>query len=71
MMVGHDKPIEILLLKLPEVAVMVGMAERTFRRLVDSGKAPTPLRINRMVRWERKAIEAWVDARRSDVGKTR
>lgn len=58
----HDKPLEAALLTLPQVAGMVSMGERTFRRLVDSGAAPTPVRINRMVRWEKKKVEAWIAA---------
>ncbi len=58
----HDKSIEVALLTLPQVAGMVNMGERTFRRLVDSGAAPTPVRINRMVRWEKKKVEAWIAA---------
>ncbi len=58
----HDKSIEVALLTLPQVAGMVNMGKRTFRRLVDRGAAPTPVRINRMVRWEKKKVEAWIAA---------
>ena len=36
-----------------------GFSVRHWHRLVDSGKAPSPTRFGRLVRWSLKALEAW------------
>lgn len=48
------------LLTIKEVADTLTVSQRAFRRLVDSGKAPTPVRLGRSVRWESNAIEQWI-----------
>lgn len=56
----YNEPSETLLLTMAQVCAMTKMSERTVRRLVDSGAAPTPVRINRMIRWVKKTIEDWI-----------
>lgn len=43
-----------------QVAERLNVSERAFSRLVASGKAPTPVRIGRCVRWDGKEIEQWI-----------
>jgi excisionase family DNA binding protein len=42
------------------VADLLGVSTRHVRRLVDAGKCPQPVRLGRVVRWPRPAVEAWI-----------
>lgn len=42
------------------VAGMLGVSTRHVRRLVDAGKCPQPVRLGRVCRWPRPAIESWI-----------
>jgi excisionase family DNA binding protein len=44
------------------VAKLTGVSLRHFRRLVDLGLAPPPVRLGRVVRWSRAALEQWIAA---------
>lgn len=35
------------------------VSKRTWLRLVDAGKAPSPVRLNRLVRWPISELESW------------
>lgn len=51
------------LIGVPEVAEMLGIAERTVRRLKDTGRTPKPITLGRrLLRWRREEIERWIDA---------
>ena len=52
---------EALLIDVDAVALMLDVAARTVWRLADSGKMPRPLAIGRCRRWNRKAIQEWID----------
>jgi excisionase family DNA binding protein len=51
-----------LLLKLPQVAALVGLAPRTLWRLIGSNQFPAAAVSigGRIRRWKREDIEAWV-----------
>ena len=48
-----------------EVAEMLRVNERTFRRLRASGQGPQPVKVRGAVRWRREAVERWI-ARRAE-----
>lgn len=51
-----------MLLTDTEVAKLMNLGRTKFRQLVDTGKAPRPVRFGRSVRWVRTEIMAWVQA---------
>ncbi len=50
------------LLSVAEVASLLNVCERHVYRMADAGQLPRPLRIGRTVRWDRRALERWIDA---------
>lgn len=50
------------LLTADEVARMCGMSKSAFLRLSDSGKAPASIKLERLRRWRRQEILAWIAA---------
>lgn len=50
------------LLTADEVARMCGMSKSTFLRLSNSGMAPASIKLERLRRWRRKEILAWIAA---------
>jgi excisionase family DNA binding protein len=48
------------LLKIDEVAGLLGCSRRTVRRLVATGQMPAPLRIGSLIRWPKEVIETWI-----------
>ena len=64
-----------LLLTVPEVAEICGIASETVRRMTDRGAMPMPVRLGRSVRYRRvgddetQAIEPWIDAGCPDLSK--
>jgi excisionase family DNA binding protein len=48
------------LLSIREVAALLNCSARHLYRLVDSGRAPGPLRLGALVRWPRKVIDDWI-----------
>lgn len=44
------------------VSTIASCSGRHFRRMVDSGDAPAPRRLGRLVRWSRAEIMAWIGA---------
>jgi excisionase family DNA binding protein len=55
----HDAP--ELLWTVKQVAKALSLGERTVWKHSATGQIPRPIRIGRSVRWERRAIEAWLD----------
>lgn len=54
-----DKP---LLLRVGEVAQLLGISERSVWRMQSAGRLPAAVRLAGSIRWRRVEIEAWVDA---------
>ena len=52
---------EALLLTAEQVGQLLGCSWRTVYRLRDAGRIPPPVKLNGMVRWSRKEVEAWID----------
>jgi excisionase family DNA binding protein len=53
------------------VAELLGVSPRHVRRLVDAGKCPQPVRLGRVCRWPRPAVEAWIGSGCPNVRKGR
>ena len=51
-----------LALTADEVAALLGVSRAHLWKLHSSGRLPRPIRLGRVVRWDRRAIEAWVEA---------
>lgn len=45
-----------------EVAKLLGISRAHVWRLHSSGRIPRPVRLGRAVRWNRKNLEAWLEA---------
>ncbi|MBI4582731.1 MAG: helix-turn-helix domain-containing protein [Planctomycetes bacterium] len=50
------------LLTIDAVAQLLGCSSRHVRRLADSDRMPPPLRLGTALRWDRKAVEKWIEA---------
>ena len=48
------------LLDVEAVARLCGCSAPHVRRLADAGRMPAPVKIGALVRWNRRAIEAWI-----------
>ncbi len=53
---------EAVLLELSVVAHLLTCSRRHVRRLWESGRMPGPIRLGRMLRWDRRTIAEWVAA---------
>lgn len=51
---------ERLLWSIAETAEALGMSPRTVTRLVDAGKFPRPIRVGKLLRFSREAVETWL-----------
>lgn len=51
-----------LLLRVDEVAQLLGLSERSVWRMQSAGRLPSGVRLAGSIRWRRAEIEAWVDA---------
>ncbi len=49
-----------MLLNTRDVAAMLQCSPRTVQRLAASGRMPRPVRLGRLARWSRPAIEVWI-----------
>lgn len=56
---GPD-PTRAELLSVNDVASLLSCSPRHVYRLTDGGKLPRPLKLGALVRWPRRAIEAWI-----------
>jgi excisionase family DNA binding protein len=45
-----------------DVAKTLNCSRRTVRRLADSGRMPAPIRLGRLLRWDRRALLEWIAA---------
>ncbi len=50
------------MLDVETVATMLGVSGRHVYRLADGGQMPRPVKLGGAVRWDRCAIEQWIDA---------
>jgi len=48
------------LLDVNDVATIAACSPQTVRRLADAGKMPLPVKLGRLRRWPRVAIEEWI-----------
>jgi len=49
------------LLNVGEIAHMLGVSQRTCRRMSDAGAMPAPLCLRGAVRWRRIEVESWIE----------
>jgi excisionase family DNA binding protein len=55
-------PIEAALLDTRAVAAMLRCSPRHVTRLRDAGQMPPAVKLGRLCRWSREAIEAWINS---------
>lgn len=51
-----------LMLGVEEVAQTLGVSVKHVRRMADSGRMPRPIRLGRLLKWNRATIESWCAA---------
>ena len=51
----------VALLDVGEVSRLFGCSARHIYRLSDAGRMPAPVKLGALVRWNRSAIESWID----------
>jgi excisionase family DNA binding protein len=49
------------LLDVRAVAEMLDCSQRHVYRLSDAGRMPAPIKLGALVRWNRAAVESWID----------
>ena len=50
-----------LLLDVRAVATLLGCSQRHVYRLSDAGRMPAPVKLGALVRWNRAAVETWIN----------
>jgi excisionase family DNA binding protein len=53
---------EPVLMDVVSVARLLGCCKRHVYRLAGSGRMPRPVKLGALVRWNRSALQCWVDA---------
>jgi prophage regulatory protein len=53
--------LEKRLLGVDDVARLLGVSSRHVYRLADGGRMPRPVKLGGSVRWDRQAIELWLE----------
>ena len=56
-----------LLLKVTDVAILVGVSSTTVRRLVQEGKLPQGIKLGGSRLWNAAELKDWIEARLPDV----
>jgi excisionase family DNA binding protein len=51
----------VKLLDVGAVAALLGCSPRHVYRLSDAGKMPAPVKLEALIRWNRAAVEEWID----------
>jgi len=51
---------EPVLIDVKAVAKLLNCSQRHVARMQDAGQMPAPVRLGRLCRWSRKAIEQWI-----------
>lgn len=54
-----DNPVKTIFLDADSCAARYGFSPMHWRRLVDAGKAPSPRRFGRLVRWAETDLDQW------------
>lgn len=54
-------PIEAALIDVNEFAGKLAVSAKHIRRMADEGRVPSPIRLGKRVRWNRKDVDAWID----------
>lgn len=62
-MLANNSTEPALLLTVDQVAGLLGISVRSVWRLASAGELPPPLSIGRSKRWERRSLEAFVEAK--------
>jgi excisionase family DNA binding protein len=52
--------VEPAFMDVKEVAALLGCSERHVKRLADAGEMPEPVKLGRLVRWNRAAVNEWI-----------
>jgi len=50
------------MLSAESLALMLNVSSKTLARWSRAGRMPRPMRIGRLVRWDRERIDRWIDA---------
>ena len=58
--IENPKAIEPVLVDVPWIARALGCSERHVHRMKSAGQMPKPVRLGRLLRWDRKVLEAWI-----------
>jgi excisionase family DNA binding protein len=58
--VSMPTPPDTAILTAKEVADLLRVTERTFRRLRSSGQGPQPIKVRGALRWRREAVDRWI-----------
>ncbi len=45
-----------------EIACFLGCSPKHVRRLAEQGRLPKPVKVGRLLRWPRQAIERWLES---------
>lgn len=56
---AQPEPLEPLLLSPSELARYLSVSVRTLWRMRDAGELPAPIKIGRLVRWRKEAVDHW------------
>lgn len=54
-------PDPAVLLRVEDVAALLGVSPRTVWRLRDGGHIPPPVRVGSLIRWRRASLMMWLD----------
>lgn len=50
----------LITLTVADVATVIGCSRKHVYTMMDTGRMPSPMRIGRMVRWDRDVIQRWI-----------
>lgn len=50
-----------------EIAILLGISERTLTRWVKQGRFPKPVTFGHARHWDEATVEAWMEAARKEV----
>ena len=50
-----------------EIAQFLGCSPKHVRRMADSGQFPKPVKVGRLKRWPREAIEEWINSQQENT----
>ena len=50
-----------------EIAQFLGCSPKHVRRIAERGQFPKPVKVGRLKRWPREAIEQWIDSQQENT----